>query len=114
MAGRTATALVHPGRADLEVTAVLAALGDPVRPAVAARLAGVRPGGEPACTTVALPVSTSTQSGHFTMPHEAGVIRQGDGGTRRPNSPRRDDLDARFPGPLGIAVPQGRAVLASR
>jgi len=43
---------------------------------------------------------------------EAGVIRQRDEGTRRLNSLRRDDLDARFPGLLDLAIPQGREILA--
>jgi hypothetical protein len=44
---------------------------------------------------------------------EAGVIRQRDEGTRRLNSLRRDDLDARFPGLLDLAVAHGRDVADS-
>ncbi|MEU5364054.1 helix-turn-helix domain-containing protein [Streptomyces sp. NPDC005925] len=113
MASRTATKLVHPDRAHLRFTAVLAALSDPVRLAIVARLAEVEADGELACTTFALPVSKSTQSGHFKVLREAGVIRQRDEGTRRLNQLRREDLDARFPGLLDIAVPQGRDVMAS-
>jgi hypothetical protein len=40
------------------------------------------------------------------------VISQRDEGTRRLNRLRRDDLDACFPGLLGLAVAQGRTVLA--
>jgi DNA-binding transcriptional ArsR family regulator len=112
MASRTATELVHPGRDQMRFTAVLAALGDPIRLAVVARLADVEPDGELACTTFALPVSKSTQSGHFKVLREAGVIRQRDEGTRRLNRLRRDDLDARFPGLLDLAIPQGREVIA--
>ena len=57
-------------------------------------------------------MSKSTQSGHFKALREAGVIRQRDEGTRRLNRLRRADLDARFPGLLDLAVPQGRAVIA--
>ncbi|MFI7612116.1 ArsR/SmtB family transcription factor [Nonomuraea terrae] len=112
MASRTATELVHPGRDQLRFSAVLAALGDPIRLAIVARLADVWPDGELACTTFALPVSKSTQSGHFKVLREAGVIRQRDEGTRRLNRLRRDDLDARFPGLLDLAIPQGREVVA--
>lgn len=112
MASRTATELVHPGRDQLRFTAVLAALGDPIRLAIVARLADVEPDGELACTTFALPVSKSTQSGHFKVLREAGVIRQRDEGTRRLNRLRRDDLDARFPGLLDLAIPQGREAIA--
>ncbi|WP_369784940.1 hypothetical protein [Saccharomonospora xinjiangensis] len=40
------------------------------------------------------------------------MIRQRNEGTRRLSRLRRDDLDARFPGLLDLAVPQGRAVIA--
>src|SRR4051794_16439609 len=107
MASRTATKLVHPGRAQLEFTTVLTALSDPVRLAIVARLAGVEPDGELACTPFALPVSKSPQSGHFKVLREAGVIYQRDEGTRRLNRLRRDDLDARFPGLLDLVIAQG-------
>ncbi|WP_019929694.1 helix-turn-helix transcriptional regulator [Nocardia sp. BMG111209] len=108
MASRTSTDLVHPDVTDLDFTTVLAALGDPVRLAIVARLGDA--GTELACTTFALPVSKSTQSGHFRVLREAGVIRQRDEGTRRFNSLRRTDLDTRFPGLLDLAIPQGRKV----
>lgn len=113
MASRTATELVHPDHTQLRFTTVLAALSDPVRLAIVARLADVEPDGELACTTFALPVSKSTQSGHFKVLREAGVIRQRDEGVRRLNRLRRDDLDAHFPGLLDLAIPQGRDVIAS-
>jgi len=113
MASRTATELVHPSRDELEFTRVMAALSDPVRLAIVARLASAGPGGELACTTFALPVSKSTQSGHFRVLRESGVIRQRDEGTRRLNSLRRDDLDTRFPGLLDLAIAQGREVADS-
>jgi DNA-binding transcriptional ArsR family regulator len=113
VASRTATGLVHPALDELQFTDVLAALSDPVRLAIVARLADAGTGGELACTTFALPVSKSTQSGHFKVLREAGVIRQRDEGTRRLNRLRRADLDARFPGLLDLAIPQGRAVIAN-
>lgn len=113
MASRTATGLVHPALDELRFTDVLAALSDPVRLAIVARLADAGTDGELACTTFALPVSKSTQSGHFKALREAGVIRQRDEGTRRLNRLRRADLDARFPGLLDLAIPQGHAVIAT-
>jgi DNA-binding transcriptional ArsR family regulator len=114
VASRTATELVHPHRDELDFTRVMAALSDPMRLAIVRRLARTGPGGELACTTFALPVSKSTQSGHFRMLREAGVIRQRDEGTRRLNSLRRDDLDARFPGLLELAIAHGHDVEDSR
>lgn len=112
MASRTATELIHPTRAELRFTAVLAALSDPMRLAIVARLADVEPDGELACGVVQLPVSKSTQSGHFRTLREAGVIRQRDEGTRRLNRLRRTDLDELFPGLLDLAISQGREVVA--
>ncbi|MFF4756785.1 ArsR/SmtB family transcription factor [Streptomyces sp. NPDC002514] len=112
MASRTATELVHPARDQLRFTTVLAALSDPVRLAIVIRLADLGPEGEQACTTFELQVSKSTQSGHFKVLREAGVIRQRDEGTRRLNRLRRDDLDVRFPGLLDLVIPQGRQVVS--
>ncbi|WP_031468276.1 ArsR/SmtB family transcription factor [Sciscionella sediminilitoris] len=106
MASRTATELVHPERAEIRFTEVMAALSDPVRLTIVARLAEAGPEGELACSTFALPVSKSTQSGHFRTLREAGVIEQRDEGTRRLNRLRRADLEQRFPGLLDLAVGQ--------
>lgn len=113
MASRTATKLVHPEVEELEFTTVMAALSDPVRLAIVARLADVGPDSELACGMFDLPVSKSTQSGHFRTLREAGVIQQRDEGTRRLNRLRRSELDGRFPGLLDIVIPQGRDVLRS-
>jgi DNA-binding transcriptional ArsR family regulator len=112
MASRTATELTHPPRAEMRFTAVMAALSDPMRLAIVARLADVEPDGELACGVFQLPVSKSTQSGHFRTLREAGVIRQRDEGTRRLNRLRREELDELFPGLLDLAIPQGREVAA--
>ncbi|GAA0895598.1 ArsR/SmtB family transcription factor [Pseudonocardia zijingensis] len=104
MASRTSTALVHPEREQLEFTAVLTALSDPVRLAIVTQLAAAGPDGELACGTIALPISKSTRSGHFKVLRESGVIHQRDEGTRRMNRLRREDIDARFPGLLDLAL----------
>ena len=105
--------LIHPERSALRFTDVLSALSDPIRLAIVARLDQAGPGGELACTRFALPVSKSTQSGHFRVLREAGVINQRDEGTRRLNSLRRGDLEARFPGLLELAVAQGHQIMES-
>ncbi|MVU78511.1 helix-turn-helix domain-containing protein [Nocardia sp. ET3-3] len=107
MASRTATELTHPARDQLRFTTVLAALSDPVRLSIVARLAAAQ-GAELACATFDLPVSKSTQSGHFKTLREAGVIAQRDEGTRRMNRLRTADLEARFPGLLELAITHGR------
>ena len=104
MASRTSTELAHPDRDELQLTTVLAALSDPVRMGIVAHLASLGQNGEPACVSFALPVSKSTQSAHFRVLREAGLIRQRDEGTRRLNRLRREDLDARFPGLLDLVT----------
>lgn len=94
MASRRSTPLTHPKRDALTLTDVLSALSDPLRLAI---VVGLADGGEKPCAAFTLPVSKSTQSWHFRVLREAGCIRQRDEGTRRLNSLRRDDLDARFP-----------------
>jgi DNA-binding transcriptional ArsR family regulator len=108
MASRTATELVHPDRAEFQFPAVMNALSDPMRLVIVARLAAAGPDGELACGTFNLPISKSTQSGHFRVLREAGVIHQRDEGTRRFNRLRADDLEARFPGLLALTVPHAR------
>ena len=114
MPSRQSTELVHPLREELEFTTVIAALSDPVRLAIVARLGELEPGGELFCANFELPVSKSTQSAHFRALRQAGVIRQRDLGTRRLNSLRRKDLDTRFPGLLDLAITQGRSRLNAK
>jgi DNA-binding transcriptional ArsR family regulator len=89
--------LEMPTREELELTAVLHALSDPVRLAIVARLAA---DGERACTSFPLPVSDSTRSHHLRILREAGVTETRVVGKQRLVSLRRDDLEARFPGLL--------------
>jgi DNA-binding transcriptional ArsR family regulator len=103
--------ITQPARAELELAAVLHALSDPMRLRIVAALAATDE--QPACGAFDLPVTKSTCTHHFKVLREAGVIRQRDEGTRRLNRLRRDDLDARFPGLLDLAVPEGRRVVAA-
>lgn len=96
-------AVWHPDRDQIELTAVLHALSDPLRLKIVSDLAS----GEPrTCKSFDLPVVKSTCTHHFKVLREAGVIRQQLLGTARVNTLRRDDLEARFPG-LVDAVIQG-------
>jgi DNA-binding transcriptional ArsR family regulator len=88
-------ALRHPRRGEIELTAVLHALSDPVRLRI---VAGLASGEERTCNSFELPVVKSTCTHHFKVLREAGVLRQRLDGTTRVNTLRRDDLEARFPG----------------
>jgi DNA-binding transcriptional ArsR family regulator len=82
---------------ELDLSAVLQALSDPVRRSIVARLARE---GEVPCGGFDLPVTKSTRTYHFRVLREAGLIDQREEGNRKLNTLRRDDVDARFPGLL--------------
>jgi len=90
--------IAHPTRSELELSAVLHALSDPVRLMIVAELAkGER---QYTCGSFELPVTKSTCTHHFKVLREAGLIQQRQHGTSRLNTLRRADLEARFPGLL--------------
>jgi DNA-binding transcriptional ArsR family regulator len=97
--------LVHPSRSELDVVAVLSALGNPVRLRIVRELDGCD--GERACGALHFGVSKSTASQHLKVLREAGVIEQRDEGMTRWTSLRREDLVARFPGLLDGALSGG-------
>ena len=90
--------LPHPSVEELELSAVLHALSDPMRLRMVAELS--ESGGERTCSSFDLPIAKSTCTHHFRVLREAGVIRQRVCGTKRVSTLRGDDLDARFPGLL--------------
>ena len=98
MSIQVAEPIAHPCCADLELSAVLHALSDPVRLRIVAELA--RGAGECTCGSFELPVTKSTCTHHFKVLREAGLIKQRQQGTTRLNTLRRDDLESRFPGLL--------------
>jgi DNA-binding transcriptional ArsR family regulator len=78
-----------------DITAVLQALGDPVRMAIVQSLADHH---ERPCGSFGLPVTKSTLTHHFRVLREAGIIESRCEGTRKLISLRRTDLDAAYPG----------------
>jgi DNA-binding transcriptional ArsR family regulator len=95
------THLPEPDAESLELTAVLQALGDPVRLQIVRELAG---GAERTCGSFELGVSKATGSHHFRVLREAGVTHTRLEGTRRHVSLRTADLEARFPGLLAAVL----------
>ena len=92
----------HPSRDELELAAVLHALSDPVRLMMVRGLAEVAEGRS--CGSFDVPVTKSTCTHHFKVLREAGVIQQRQEGTRRVNTLREEDLEARFPGLLATIL----------
>ncbi|MEG3181001.1 ArsR/SmtB family transcription factor [Sphingomonas sp. LT1P40] len=95
----------HPRLDDVPLTAVLHALGDPVRLGIVARLAmGAAMNCTTACPGEAVP--KSTLSNHLRILREAGLIETVQSGRDGLNSLRREAFDARFPGLLDSVLAQ--------
>lgn len=88
---------LHPATEDLRLESVLYALADPVRLEIVRRLVT---GDCPLNCSSAAPshLAKSTQSHHFQILREAGLIRSERRGTEVVNTPRVDDIESRFPG----------------
>ena len=93
--------LHHPATADIELTAVLYALADPVRLTLVRGLSRDRP---VSCIRVseekALGLPRATLSRHFDVLRSAGLVHTVKSGTQYLNTLRCDDLEQRFPGLL--------------
>jgi DNA-binding transcriptional ArsR family regulator len=89
---------LQPLTAEIELTAVLSALSDPIRLVLVRELAACNT--ERACGSFNLPIVKSTATHHWRVLREAGVIASREEGTRKFNRLRRADLDQRFPGLL--------------
>jgi DNA-binding transcriptional ArsR family regulator len=87
---------------ELDLFAIMSALGDPVRLTIVASLDG-RP--ERSCTS--FDRAKSAVSRHCRVLREAGLIRQHDEGTRRVSTLRREEIDRRFPGLLDLILREG-------
>ncbi|WP_347567333.1 helix-turn-helix domain-containing protein [Nocardia sp. AG03] len=90
--------------AELDLGAVLTALADPLRRRVITLLALDPADGDRSCSSFDLPVTKATRTHHFRVLREAGLVRQVNHGNRSTVVLRRAELDARFPGLLGLLV----------
>jgi DNA-binding transcriptional ArsR family regulator len=91
----------HPDPAEFTLTAVLAALSDPVRVGVVRLLSDGR---ERGWGELRAPVAKSTLSHHLRVLRDAGITRTRQEGTRCFLVLRRTDLEARFPGLLDAVL----------
>ena len=91
--------LRHPATEDIDLSAVLSALADPMRRRVVLELAQ-HPETERLCASFELPVAKSTRTHHWRVLREAGLVWQHDAGNRLVMRLRHEDLQERFPGLL--------------
>ncbi|BAY17868.1 transcriptional regulator [Nostoc sp. HK-01] len=89
--------LYHPDKKDISLSAVLYALGDPVRLEIVRLLATK---GEQCCADFDFAIAKSTMSNHFKILRESGVVLTHKEGTQHINQLRREDLEMLFPGLL--------------
>lgn len=95
--------LVHPATEDIELTAVLYALADPVRLSIVRRLACSEPlSCTNSCDDDALP--RATLSRHYDALRAAGLVKTVKSGTQYLNTLRSDDINGRFPGLLSAVL----------
>lgn len=94
---------VHPPVEMLKLESILYALADPVRLEIVRRLVG---GNCPLNCSSAAPANLpkSTQSHHFQILREAGLIQSERRGTEVVNTLRLDDIETRFPGVVGAIL----------
>jgi DNA-binding transcriptional ArsR family regulator len=99
------TRFVHPGKDDITLAGVLAALADPMRLRIVKKLLEKRQG-RLSCTDASPceEMAKSTLSHHFRILRDAGVIRTMKQGVLHLNSVRWDDLNERFPGLLSAIM----------
>ncbi len=84
----------HPDRENITLTGVLYGLSDPTRLQIAKMLSTKK---EITCGEFCLDMSKSTQSHHFKVLRDTGIMYTRLEGTTHFNSLRREDLDLRFP-----------------
>ena len=101
--------LPHPATEDIELPAVLTALGDETRLAMIAILARNSEKAM-ACGQFLQLGSKTALSYHVAKLREAGIVHVRPDGTKRLLTLRRDDLEKRFPGILNSVVASAAVV----
>lgn len=90
-----ATIYTHPTPEELQLTAVLRALADPVRLGLVQQLHAL---GEANCSTLLGSRPKSSMSHHFQVLRESGILHTRIDGVNHRNTLRLDELEMRFPG----------------
>ncbi|KQT50779.1 ArsR family transcriptional regulator [Aureimonas sp. Leaf454] len=98
------TKFFHPSADDIDLTAVLAALGDPLRLEIVRKLSESREGQNCSASAPFPDVARSTLTSHFRILREAGLVFTTKKGVENINVLRREDLEKRFPGLLKLIL----------
>jgi DNA-binding transcriptional ArsR family regulator len=106
VAGRS---LVGPEADALDLGVVFRALADVHRRSVMTELAADPSDSERGCNSFDLPISKQTQTHHFRVLREAGLIDEIDYGNRKGIRLRRADVEKRFPGLLALLEAESRS-----
>ncbi|CAM2188107.1 Uncharacterized HTH-type transcriptional regulator YczG [Paraburkholderia sacchari] len=85
----------HPKTQNIDLAAVLTALGSPIRLAIIHAISDLE---ERACSDILPRFPRSTKTHHFRILRESGVVWQRQVGRDFYLALRMDDLEARFPG----------------
>ena len=93
--------LHHPTLKSVSLSLVLHALSDPMRLQIVRML---DKNGESCCGGLELDMAKPTQSHHFKVLREAGLVAVRIEGTQRCLSLRKEELDKRFPGLIDAIV----------
>ncbi|NJP66921.1 ArsR/SmtB family transcription factor [Streptomyces spiramenti] len=97
-----------------DLGAVFRALADRHRRSVMTELAADHGDSERGCNSFGLSVSKQTQTHHFRVLREAGLIDEIDYGNRKGIRLRRADIEGRFPGLLALLEAEPPADTAPR
>ncbi|WP_413760868.1 ArsR/SmtB family transcription factor [Streptomyces sp. MMBL 11-3] len=111
MAGKN---LAGPEADALDLGAVFRALADEHRRSVMTQLAADRGDNERGCNSFDLPISKQTQTHHFRVLREAGLIDEIDYGNRKGVRLRRTDVEKKFPGLLALLEAEAAGGAPSR
>jgi DNA-binding transcriptional ArsR family regulator len=101
-----AKVIFHPTTDQIELTAVLEALSDPIRREI---VLGLSEDGEQNCSAFTELSAKSNLTYHYVRLREAGLTRTRIVGAQRLITLRLDDIEARFPGLLPSVLTGARA-----
>lgn len=103
--------IFHPMTEQIELTAVLEALSDPIRRDI---VLGLHEDGEQNCSAFTTLSAKTNLTYHYVRLREAGLTRTRIVGAQRLITLRLDDIESRFPGLLMAVLAGARAERARR